>query len=74
MKKIPKHLSFVSVEIHPGIWGNGRVYHNHDSYKTITVSGVSQDKDGLFYDPGYWFEWTVQLNHSTLKHKWVPLQ
>lgn len=74
LNNIPDHLSFVTVEIHKGIWGNGRVYHNQDSNKTVTVSGVSQDIKGKFYDKGYWFEWTVQLNHPTIIHKWRLLQ
>lgn len=73
-KNIPPHLAFVKVEIHPGIWGNGRVFHNNDHYKTVTVSGITQDIDGLIYDKGFWFQWTVQLNHSILKHKWELLQ
>jgi hypothetical protein len=73
-EEFPPHLAFVEVEIHDGILGYGRVYHNLDHYKTITVSGVSQDVDGIFYDKGFWFEWQVQLNHPYIKHKWKILQ
>jgi hypothetical protein len=75
----PPHLSFVEVEIHPGIKGVGRVYYQtqniHPSYEEIiSVSGVSCDVDGLFYEKGFWFEWTVQLNHLYIKHNWKLLQ
>jgi len=66
--KIPEHLTFVRVEVHEGIWGCGRVYHNNDHYKTVTVSGVTQDENGD------WFEYTVQLNHPHIVHKWELLQ
>jgi hypothetical protein len=74
IKEYPPHLSFVEVEIHPGLKGFGRVYHNQDFYKTISVSGVTCDVDGVMHDKGFWFEWSIQLNHPHIKVKWKILQ
>lgn len=74
VEEYPPHLSFVEVEIHPGLKGFGRVYHNQDFYKTISVSGVTCDVDGVMHDKGFWFEWSIQLNHPHIKVKWKMLQ